>query len=113
MLEDLQGIEVLALIFMQTLDLHIEQRIGIDGDAALGLQVAGKIRLVLPLQLAQLPQACLIIQVGAQAGQQIEIVQIFLPDAGTDKAVQTGIGLHEPAAAGDAVTLPNFSGIRR
>ena len=33
--EDLQGIEVMALIFMQALDLYIEQRLGIDGDAAL------------------------------------------------------------------------------
>ncbi len=78
-LEDLQGIEVLALILMQTLDLHIEQRIGIDGDAALGLQVAGKIRLVLPLQLAgSSPQACLIVQVCAQPVSR-SILQISSP----------------------------------
>ena len=103
MVQDLQRVQVLALILMQALDLHIEQRLGIDGDAPLVLQVAGKILLVQPLDLGQLPQAFLVVHIGAQAGQQVKIVQVSITDAVADKAIQAWVGLHQPAAAGNAV----------
>ena len=42
----MQDIEQLALVFVDALDLHVEQRIGIEVDAAVGLDQGGQALLV-------------------------------------------------------------------
>jgi hypothetical protein len=41
-----EQVQVLALVFVQALDLHVEERIGRDVEAALGLDDGGEVYLV-------------------------------------------------------------------
>ena len=51
--KNLEGVEMLTLIFMQTLDLNIENRVGVKADACFALYDFGKILFVFELDSAK------------------------------------------------------------
>ena len=53
---DVQRIQKLALVFVQTLDLHIENCIGVERDTLRSSDIVGKIKLIETLDFAELIQ---------------------------------------------------------
>ena len=51
--QDVEGVEQLALVLVQTLDLNVEDRVGVDLNALAILDPRGKVNLVGVLDLAQ------------------------------------------------------------
>ena len=52
-IQDVEGVEQLALVLVQTLDLHVEDRVGIDLDTLALLDPGGEVNLVGVLDLGQ------------------------------------------------------------
>ena len=103
--EDVQKIEVLALVFVQTLDLHIEKRGGIDRDATVPLDHARKIDLVGLLDVHEIDLELRIVRVGFKGAKLVEIALPAVPDFRGDELAEAGIAGKEPAARSDAVGL--------
>ena len=55
-MQNLQGVEQLPFVFVQTFNLYIENRIGIDGNAVCLFDISGKTLLVGVLDLKQIVQ---------------------------------------------------------
>ena len=103
--QDVQEIEVLAFVFVEALDLHVEKSGGIDLDPAVPLDNAGQIDLV---GLLDVHESDLEIEVLGEGFQGAKLVEIALPamaDFGGDELAEARIAGQEPAARGDAVGL--------
>ena len=103
--QDVEGVEQLTLILVQTLDLNVEDRVGIDLDTLALLDPRGEVDLVGVLDLAQAREHV----VGASLGEVREHGEVADPRVGTGDLVeeggQAGVALLEPAARGHAVGL--------
>ena len=78
----MQCIQVLAFVFMQTLNLCVENRFGIQRNAILFLYKPGKRKLIFPLDLCQLFQGIRIFRKSFQLGKLGKVLQIVLLRSG-------------------------------
>jgi len=101
----LDQVKQLALVFMDTLDLHVEHRVGIEANAHRLLDVVRQRHFVGALHFGDA-----LTQHGI-AGHRIEIAQLGrvieegIADRILDRRGQTGIALLQPAARRDTVGL--------
>jgi hypothetical protein len=70
--DHVQHVEQLPLVFVDALDLHVEQRVGVELDPALGLDQFGEARLVGALDRAPFGVECLM----APRSQRFELFQL-------------------------------------
>ena len=102
-MQNLEDIEQLALVLMQTLDLYIEQGIGVHLDAiALEDQIAEAL-LVGQLDLLQAGEHTGIVSVLQQLLQLSGVLDEAVPDELFEQSTEVRIGLAQPAAVGDTV----------
>ena len=59
----MQNVEHLALVLMQALDLHVENRVHVDLDAVMLLNILRQAQLVVALDLAELGEQRLILAI--------------------------------------------------
>ncbi len=102
-MQDVQGVQVLALVLVQPLHLDVEDAARVHLHLPLLGKVPGEVRLVVRLDLGQAVQHLLVPGVLPQPGKLGEVVEEPVPDQVADHLVETGVGLHQPPAAGDAV----------
>ena len=101
--DDVDEIEVLALVLVQTLDLYIEERIRADADAAAILDDLGEAHFVAAFDVVE---ALLEGAVRGEFFEAAELRGIFEPagaDGLGDEGGELRIAHIEPAAEGDAV----------
>ena len=103
--QDVKEIEVLALVFVQALDLHIEEGGGIHNYATLLLDDAGEVDLIGMFDLHELALELRILCQGLQGMQFVEITLPTASDSGGDESCQTRIAGKKPAAWRDPVGL--------
>ena len=101
--QDMQNIQQLALIFMQALNLHIEDRIRVNVDAVVLRNIGGKAYLILALDGLQIFQNIRIVAVLEQRLECIRILQEAVADEGLQIAGQRRVRLAQPAAVRNAV----------
>ena len=78
--DDVQRLEQLALVLVQALDHHVEQRRGIDLDAGAAADDASERLLVLLLDRAPGLLELDVVNKGLQPGQPVQVVQPALAD---------------------------------
>ena len=101
----MEQIQVLTLVFVQALDLHVEEGRWIHRDCAISLDDSGKIELV---DLLDIHEICLELRVVGETFQGAELVEISLPtmsDFGGDQRAEARITGQQPAARSYPVRL--------
>ena len=101
--QDMQNIQQLALIFMQALNLHIEDRIRVNVDAVVLRNIGGKAYLILALDGLQIFQNIRIVAVLEQRLECIRILQEAVADQLFEIRRQLRVRLAQPAPVGDAI----------
>ena len=98
---DVQQVEELPLVFVDALDLHVEDAVRIEDDAGLALDVIGQTHLVAALRGGKVVAELLVV------GRRAQFLQAppVLAEALVDQGRQTGVGLAQPATRRDAVGL--------
>ena len=105
LMQDVHDVEKLPLVFVDTLDLHVEQRLGADRKA---LRLPNKPReffFVGLLDLCELGLERRIVRQRFQPTQLIEIGDPTLPDRLRNQRGQAGISFQQPAAGRDTIGL--------
>ena len=99
--DNVQDVQVLALVFVEALDLDVEQRFGIDPDAGLFLDEAGQIPLVFQFDLSPALLKFGIVGQGSSFLQFLRSCPIQRsPIRLADQSGQTGDCTGPPSAAG-------------
>ena len=88
----LQGIEVLALVFMDPFHLHIKEGGGIHQQATLAMDVLGQVPFAGQLHLVPALQEGPIVLEGFEAPQVIEVADPVVADALVEQGAEVGIG---------------------
>ena len=101
----LEDVEVLALVFVDALDLDVEHRRRIDGDAGFLLHPFRQIALVCCLGLGEGVEERLVADVGLQPGKLLQIVGPALADGLVDEARQARVARQQPAPRRHTVGL--------
>ena len=101
--EDVQRVEQLTLILMQTLDLHVEHHRRVQLDALMTINPAAETLLVFLLDGGELLDESRVVREREQALQLHQILAPALTDGFIQQLGQTRIGKHQPAARRDAV----------
>ena len=101
----LDDVEQLPLIFMDALDLDVEHRRRVDPRIQPLAQKVGQRRLVRPLYRDEFLLKRRVVGKGIEVAQRFGIVQKRLADRLANKAGQSRIALHQPAAIGHAIGL--------
>ncbi len=101
--QDVQNVQHLPLVLVQTLDLHVEQRVGVHIDAVGMGDILGQAQLVVPLDYGQPVQHSLVVLVGQQLFQGVGVFQEVVADQLMQALGQPGVGLAQPPPVGDAV----------
>ncbi len=101
----LQHVQQLPLIFVDALDLHVEQRAGIDLDAEPFADQLGERHLVAVFDLPELLLERGVAGIVLHPHQIARIIEHAFAAGGARELGQPGIGEHQPAAEGDAVGL--------
>src|SRR5262249_1948709 len=83
--DDVQNVQMLALVFMDSLHLRIEQRRGIDKLADMLMNVVGKAHLCGMLCLSPICAEFRIAGARLQVAEELEIANPMTPDAGCDQ----------------------------
>ena len=78
--EDVEEIEVLAFVFVQTFDVHVEKCGGIYLDPAIPLDNARKIDLVGLLDVDEIYLELRVVRVGFKGAKLVEIAFPAMPD---------------------------------
>ena len=99
-----QNVHQLALIQVQTLDLHIEHEVGVQHDALVLGDDMAQLLLLLPLDGVELGHG-LVVDMVFQAPDQLQILQEVAAHLGADHLRQLRIAQAHPAAGGNAVGL--------
>ena len=104
--DDVEAEQELALVLVHALDLRLEHRFGIDGEAEFALDVVGQRYLVGALDLADLRSrnAASLANVSRPRSWSRSVIQPS-PILLADQRRQPGIGLEQPAPRRDAVGL--------
>ena len=114
----MQQVKVLAFVFVQTFDLHVENRIRADFDAGLGFDFGSQGDFVGVLDGHEAVLENWIVRV---VGQQIELVELFGPvtfNLFINQVGQARVTGFKPATRGDAVgdvdefVRPQFGKVR-
>ena len=105
-IEDVERVEKLALVLVQTLNLGIEDGVWVHRNTLAVLQPGGEVLLVLVLDVENLTQHGLVV---SKLFELSELVQVSDPGVRTRQASQqcrqARVALVEPAARGDSVGL--------
>ena len=101
--QDMQDIQQLPLVFMQALDLHVEDRIRVDVDTVVLRDISGKAYLVFALDGLQIFQNIRIVTVLEQRFERVRVVQEAVADERLQIAGQGRVRLAQPAAVRNAV----------
>ena len=102
---DVQQVEELPLVFVNALDLYVEDAVRIEDDAGLALDVVGQTHLVAAFRSGKVVAELLVVGRRAQLLQAIQIEPPVLAEALVDQGRQTGVGLAQPATRRDSVGL--------
>ena len=102
-MEDLEDVEQLALVLMQTLDLHVEQGVGVHHHAVALQDQVGQAFFVVQLDVLELLEHRRVVVVLHQLFQLGAVLGEAVPDQLLEQGGQLGVGLAQPAAVGDAV----------
>jgi hypothetical protein len=100
-----ERVEELALVLVEALDLHVEERIRIDGHAELALDELGERLLVAALHRGEARAEGGIVDVLLEALEALEIGDPLVADALGDERGEARVAGLEPAPRGDAVGL--------
>ena len=107
--DHVEGVEQLSLVLVQTLDLHVKDRVGIQLFARLSKDQVGKADLVLVLDGSQALEHGLVVGKLGKVREALGLVAVGRSDAILNEACQSGVGIAEPAAVchavGDVVKL--------
>ena len=99
-----EDVQLLTLVLVYTLDLDIEKRRGVDGNASAGLDVLGKSNLVGVLDLGPLLSEVLVVDIQLHLVELCQITQeIVASGLAGDQLRQARVGLVKPATGSDAV----------
>lgn len=102
--DDAKDVHLLALVLVDSLDLDVEERGGIDTDARRGLDVLGQAYLVGVLDLRPLLAELLVVDADLELVQLGEVLEeLVAARLGSNELRQAGVGLVQPASRGDAV----------
>mmetsp|Transcript_36390 Transcript_36390/g.74689 ORF Transcript_36390/g.74689 Transcript_36390/m.74689 type:complete len:855 (+) Transcript_36390:63-2627(+) len=102
--DDLEHVEQLALVLVDTLHLDVEHRVAVHVDVERLLDVRSKALLVLELGIHQLVEHLLVIRELLQPVEERQIAHPAISAKGLgDQRVERGVALRKPAAAGHAV----------
>ena len=101
----MQQVEVLALVFVQALDMHVEERGGIDRHPAVPLDDAGKVDLVGLLDVHEIDLELGVLGELLQGAKLVEITLPAVADLGADQLAEPRIAGQQPAARGNPVGL--------
>ena len=97
-------VQKLTLILVQALDLHVEDRVGIEHDALRLFDVGGKIELIRALDLAEAVQHRSVVCIGLELFKRFGLQEVFIPARKrAHELVEPRVDLREPAAVVDAV----------
>ena len=103
-IENVHGVEQLALVLVQALDLHVEDRVRVEYGALRLFDVSGKVELIGALDLAKAVKDRSVVRIRFQLLQRLGVQQILVAAAeGAHQPVEPRIDLREPAAMVDAV----------
>ncbi len=94
-----------ALVFVEALDLHVEERVGAHRDAALVLDDPGEALLVRALHSHEVVLELRVVREGLERAQLVEITLPAAADLRRDEIAQARVAGEEPAARRDAVCL--------
>ncbi len=110
--DDMQHVQQLPLIFVEPLDLHIENGVGVQRDSLSFPGVVGKVNLFCHLISSRRLRNRRILPVGIQLFQRLRMEQIVVSTGEIPhQCIQTRIDLAEPAAVVNAVgDVGNFHG---
>ena len=100
---DVQDVEHLALVLVQALDLYIKDRVHVDLDAVVLLDIVRQTLLVVALDLAQLGEQRLVLAVVGEHLQLGRVLAVALADLALDQGSQLRVSLAQPAAVRNAV----------
>ena len=101
--QDVEHVQQLPLVLMQPLDLHVEDRVGIDVDAVVLGDVGRQTDLVLALDGPQIFQHVQIAAVLLECLERIGVFQEAVADERLQIAGEGRVRLAQPAAVGNAV----------
>ena len=101
--DHVQHVEQLALVFVDALDLHVEQAVGVDLDAGAGVDVRRQPRLVGALDGEELGAERRIGRQRPQLGQLVQSQPPAAADALVEQRCQARVGLRQPAPRRHAV----------
>ena len=103
--DDLQDVEQLALVFVDALDLDVEHRVGVDGEAELAADKGGERDLLEAALVAEFGAEARVLGVGDEVEERHGIGQYARADRVGEQVGEALVGRVEPAAEGDAVGL--------
>ena len=105
LMDDIEGIHLLAFVFMQTFYLNVKNGIRVQFQSLGVLQIGNKLSLLFCFHIQKL---CKYGRVRHELSQFFQFHGIFLPafsDERGDEGGKLRVAGHEPAAEGDAVGL--------
>ena len=103
--DDVQDVQVLALVLVDALDLHVEDRRRIDDDAGAFLDQSRQRGLVGVLDLAPLGAEIRIVGQRLELAQLRQVADPLIADALRDAMREPRIGQHHPAPRRHAIGL--------
>ena len=103
--KDVEQVEVLALVFVEALDLHIEHGGGVNLNAALIKDALGEFFFVRVFNRHEFLAERSVVGRGLKLAQQVEIALPAAADGARDEVGEARVASHEPAARGDAIGL--------
>ncbi len=106
-MDHMQHVEQLPLVFMDALDLYVEQRVGVEFHAAFGFDERRQAHLVGALDATPLRVKFRVFQV-RQRLQFLQLAQVGHPgvaDLAADERAHAGVGVCHPAPRRDAIGL--------
>ena len=102
--DNMHRVQKLTLILVQALDLHVEDRVGVEHDALRLFDVGGKIELIRALDLAEAVQHRGVVCIGLELFKRFGVQEVFIPARErAHELVEPRVDLREPAAVVDAV----------
>ncbi len=81
-------VQKLTLILVQALDLHVEDRVGVEHDALRLFDVGGKIELIRALDLAEAVQHRGVVCIGLELFKRFGVQEVFIPARERARAVR-------------------------
>ncbi len=98
-----QHVEQLALVLVDALDVHVEQRIGVHGDPEVVADQAREILLVRPLGGAERRTEGVVVGERRDPGERVQVLEPAVAEVVCDERREPRVGLVEPAPGRDAV----------